>query len=45
MFRIAELVGRLASAVGSHLGYDYPFELDRNITAYLAEVSRLGQSH
>ena len=45
MFKIAELFGRLASAVGSHLGYAYPLELDRNVTSYLSEVRRLSQSH
>lgn len=41
MFKMAELFGRLLSDVGAHLDYVYPFELDRNVTEYLAEIRNL----
>lgn len=41
MFRIGEMFGRLASEVGAHLGYVYPMELDRDVTAYLSEIRNL----
>ena len=41
MFRIAEVFGRLVSEVGAPLGYVYPIELDRDVTAYLAEIRKL----
>ena len=41
MFQIAEVFGRLASEVGAHLGYVYPIELDRDVTAYLSEIREL----
>ena len=43
MFKTTEMFGRLASEVGVHLGYTYPIELDRNVTAYLAEIRKLSE--
>ena len=44
MFRIGELFGRLASQVGAELGYIYPHELQRDVTAYLQEIREIGDS-
>jgi len=44
MFKTAEMFGRLASGVGEHLGYDYPFELDQNVTEYLMKIKNLNAS-
>lgn len=41
MFKTAEMFGRLASEVGAHLGYDYPFKLDQDLTGYLTKVKSL----
>ena len=41
MFKTAEIFGRLASDVGDHLGYSYPFELERNVTQFLTETRDL----
>jgi aminoglycoside 6-adenylyltransferase len=44
MFKAAEVFGMLASKVGEHLGYAYPFELGRNVTDYLSELRRTADS-
>jgi len=38
MFKMAELFGKLASGVGTHLGFTYPIEVDRNVTEYLSRI-------
>lgn len=44
MLKTAEIFGRLASDVGSHLGYDYPHELARSVTAHLEAVRDMAPS-
>ena len=38
MFRTAEIIGRIARAVGEELGYTYPMQLGQDVTEYLGEV-------
>ena len=44
MFRTAEVFGRLASDIGSHLGFAYPHELARGVTAHLRAVRHMADS-
>lgn len=41
LFATTNLFRRVAIEVGSALGYAYPYELDRDVTAYLEEVRNL----
>ena len=41
MFKTAEIFRCLASEVGAHLGYTYPFQLDRDVTAYLNKIRNM----
>ena len=41
LFRAGEVFGRLTSEVGAHLGFAYPAELERKVTAYLAAIRGL----
>ena len=41
MFKIMEVFRRLTSEVGTHLGYTYPTDVDRDVTAHVTEVRRV----
>lgn len=41
LFTLSGLFGRTAAAVAEHLEYEYPLDLDRRVTAYVAHVRRL----
>lgn len=41
LFRTTALFQRIASAVATDLGYDYPRDLDRRVTAYLLNLRNL----
>jgi hypothetical protein len=41
LFKTIALFRRVAIEVGQHLGYDYPYELDRRVMAYLKKVQTL----
>jgi aminoglycoside 6-adenylyltransferase len=41
LFKTIELYRRVAIEVGQHLGYDYPYELDRRAVEYLKKVRNL----
>ena len=44
LFRIMALFGRVATEVGADLGYAYPLDLDRRVTAYVHEIRDLDHS-
>ena len=44
MFRATAVFRRLTAAVGAHLGYEYPADLDRRVTAYLEKIRQLAGS-
>ena len=41
MFNMMALYRRLSQIVGQSLGYDYPFDLDQGVTAYLKQMQAL----
>ena len=41
LFKTIELFRRVAIEVADHLGYAYPYDLDRRVVAYLHKVKRL----
>ncbi|GHO86637.1 aminoglycoside 6-adenylyltransferase [Dictyobacter formicarum] len=41
LFKTIALFRRLASEVGSHLGYTYPTDLDKRMMAYLEKIRRM----
>jgi len=43
LFRTIEVFRRLASQIGRHLGYPYPADLDRRVTAYLGKIRDLNE--
>lgn len=44
LFRTVELMERVASEVGKHLGFRYPHELHRRVITYLQKVQRLDRN-
>ena len=40
-FKTIALFRRLATAVGSNLGYDYPADLDEEVTQYCASIRKM----
>ena len=43
LFRTIEVFRRLASQIGRHLGYQYPADIDRRVTAYLEKIRDLNE--
>lgn len=44
LFRTIELMRRVATAVGKHLGFTYPEELDQRVVTYLKKVQQLDRN-
>ena len=44
MFKATQVFRRLTTQVGTHLGYEYPTDLDQRVTAYLQKIRKLGRS-
>ena len=44
LFRTIELMSRVASEVGKHLGFTYPEELERRVLKYLQKVRQLDRN-